>query len=649
MKYFKTNKITVTKIIILIFLIFLPFLNSDYGDNVRPQKITSDLAFYEINTCRISLLEFMAYNPNVAYQDHYKIRFNDYSSIRCFGTITGIDQIGHVFYISIGTNVFINLFLQSFFWLLIISFIKRKKEYDIRFRFLLASVITSILFCFGIYSESRFYEKKLFEIDLSIFTTYFDILIYLVFLYFLCLVVFESREKNFIQYVPFLFIIMGIFSGTNFYIFSLFFTNYGVLKIIENKKYLKLFSYLNLVLLIWCFLSIGNNYYLDPDKIRGLSNTSFNSNSLIFWTYFVVFFIIGIFEFSIDKRSYFSFEKINLKFLTASTLIIIFGYLGSSNPIFNFYNYYFFGLSKYGTDNQSLFGFDIWNSRVAWRGMFPSAETIGEFFAIVLLIFFINSINTKKIKPHIFLLLFPALGLLASNNKAAVVSLLFCIYLKFNSSFSIKKSYKAMFYSLVTGVFIFFVGIENLGYSYEFTSRNFINIGNDYILNEESSSLSFLNNLDNSSIIRIMILAIGQVAYFVNRSELWGIFLTRYNPEFINVFIGSGVFSLAKHYGEINLSKYKYATNIEMGFLLPHSSILLIFLFTGLIGLSLFLYFSIKQLFILRRNHYDAFLVILLLTINIFKSDSLIYMPWLIMYLIFNFVYKSNHQNKIKQ
>ena len=86
-----------------------------------------------------------------------------------------------------------------------------------------------------------------------------------------------------------------------------------------------------------------------------------------------------------------------------------------------------------------------------------------------------------------------------------------------------------------------------------------------------------------------------------------------------------------------------------MGFLLPHSSILLIFLFTGLIGLSLFLYFSIKQLFILRRNHYDAFLVILLLTINIFKSDSLIYMPWLIMYLIFNFVYKSNHQNKIKQ
>ena len=127
--------------------------------------------------------------PNVAYQDHYKIRFNDYSSIRCFGTITGIDQIGHVFYISIGTNVFINLFLQTFFWLLLISFVKRKKHYEISYKMLLSSVISSLLFCFGIYSESRFYEKKLFEVDLSIFTSYFDIFVYLLFLNFLILVV----------------------------------------------------------------------------------------------------------------------------------------------------------------------------------------------------------------------------------------------------------------------------------------------------------------------------------------------------------------------------------------------------------------------------------------------------------------------------
>ena len=143
-------------------------------------------------------------------------------------------------------------------------------------------------------------------------------------------------------------------------------------------------------------------------------------------------------------------------------------------------------------------------------------------------------------------------------------------------------------------------------------------------------------------------LTFGQIAYFVNRSELWGIFLARFNPEYLNVFFGSGVFSLAKQYGEINISKYKYATNIEMGFLLPHSTILLIFLFTGLIGLFLFLYFITKQLINLKKKQYNEFLVVLLLTVNIFKSDSLIYMPWLIMYLIFSFAHKTNYQNKIK-
>ena len=135
------------KIIFLLFLILFPFSISDYGDNVTPEKITSDLAFYEINTCSISLSEFLFHNINVAYQDHYKIRFNDYSSIRCFGTITGIDQIGNVFYISIGTNALINLFLQSFFWLTLISFISKSRNYALSHKLFLSSIISSILFC----------------------------------------------------------------------------------------------------------------------------------------------------------------------------------------------------------------------------------------------------------------------------------------------------------------------------------------------------------------------------------------------------------------------------------------------------------------------------------------------------------------------
>ena len=112
----KDKQLKYMKAIVLLVIIIVPFSLSDYTDQIKPEKITSDLRFYEINTCSISLNEFLLENPNVIYQDHYKIRFNNYSSISCFGQITGIDQIGYTFYISIGTNTILNLFLQSIFW-----------------------------------------------------------------------------------------------------------------------------------------------------------------------------------------------------------------------------------------------------------------------------------------------------------------------------------------------------------------------------------------------------------------------------------------------------------------------------------------------------------------------------------------------------
>jgi len=129
----KNNKTFKLKLITLLVTLVLPFSISDFSDNIQPEKITSDLSFYEINTCRISLFEFLLKNPNVIYQDHYKIRYNNYSSIECFGQITGIDQIGYVFYISIGTNTLFNLFLQSAIWILIISLFKRKEKFKFKF------------------------------------------------------------------------------------------------------------------------------------------------------------------------------------------------------------------------------------------------------------------------------------------------------------------------------------------------------------------------------------------------------------------------------------------------------------------------------------------------------------------------------------
>ena len=204
------KSLIIFKLTIIIFLTLIPFSISDYTDDVVPEKITSDLRFYEINTCSISLNEFLFHNPNVIYQDHYKIRFNNYSSIKCFGLITGIDQLNHEFYISIGTNTIVNLFLQSVFWLLIISIIKKdyfKKMKLVEFIFLgLASLLILIL----IYSEKRFYSNAFFELDLNIKISFIYLFSYIFFIGFYSVQILNSRSYQLINFLPFTFLFIGV-------------------------------------------------------------------------------------------------------------------------------------------------------------------------------------------------------------------------------------------------------------------------------------------------------------------------------------------------------------------------------------------------------------------------------------------------------
>ena len=130
-------------------------------------------------------------------------RFNNYSSIECFGRITGIDQIGYTFYISIGTNTLINLFLQSSFWIVLLSFFKKKEEYQFNFTKIITSSIVSLLYCVLIYSEFRYYQKTIFEMDLSLYNSYKYIYIYLLSIIFLGSNIFESRDEKIINFFHF--------------------------------------------------------------------------------------------------------------------------------------------------------------------------------------------------------------------------------------------------------------------------------------------------------------------------------------------------------------------------------------------------------------------------------------------------------------
>jgi len=632
----KDKQLKYIKLFFLLLIIIVPFSISDFSDQIRPEKITSDLRFYEINTCSISLNEFLIENLNVIYQDHYKIRFNNYSSISCFGQITGIDQIGYTFYISIGTNTILNLFLQSIFWLILISFIPKRKNFEFKNSILFSNLFTAFIVCVVIYAEQRYYSKVLFEFDINKNRSLFFLFIYFFFIGFFSFYVIQSRDENLLNFLPFTYILIGVYSGMNIYLLSIFFCTIGTSKILKNKKIRKYFSFINFLVFFWSFNAVGLDYYLKPDKIRGLSSTAYNFLSVSSWSYLMIISILGMYVFVSERKVIFNLNKLKNNFILTSMLLILLGYVGSSMPVINFYNYYFFGQTKYGTDNQDLFGVNFWGETEAWRGYFPSAETVGEFFALGLIIIFLLRKENKKFeKILIFGIPTLLIGLYASNNKAAFISLLLCFVLSINYEYKLKRVTKLFLLAPVVFVFVYFIRFENFLYSLNFSSNKMIEMGIGYG-NESfrSSSINYLQNLDETSfLIKLIILFFGFFAFLINRSELWGIFFARYNPETLEALFGSGPFILANHYSEINILDKKLYTGTPLGFLLPHSSALSIMLFFGLIGLIVFLIYVFYILYKGRKTNPKLFLLSLFILLNILKSDSIFYLPSFFLYL----------------
>jgi len=629
------------KIIFIFLILIIPWSLSNYTDDITPEKITSDLRFYEINTCEISLFEFLFNNFNVIYQDHYKIRFNDYSSIKCFGQITGIDQIGYVFYISIGTNTLVNLLLQSSFWLLLLSLIKREKNYIINIKKIFSILLGCLLLCIVIYAEQRFYSSKIFLLDLTTYKAYMYIFFYLFYIGYFSKLILDTRRKEIIYLLPFIYILVGLYSGFNIYFLSLFFVISGIEKLLDLPLNKLLFSPVNLIILFWGYNATGENHYLDPDKIRGLSNTVYNFLSTVSWAYFTIFLVVGITYFFIERMVDFNLKNFGQNFLISSTGIVVLGYLGSSIPFVNFFNYYLFGLTKFGTDNQEMFGFNYWGEKVAWRGFFPSAETIGEFFALSLLIFFLLKLDNYQMSKTAYLYLpICLIGLYTSNNRAATVALLLCLLLKLNKSFKFSKTYKTIFVLAFLVLTIAFIGFGNLNYSFNFTSNNMIKAGFDYSLDtNQSSAIQYIDDISSNSLSSLLLLLIGQIAFLVNRAELWGLFLSRYSPNFLEFLFGTGPFGLADHYSEIKISTLRIGTGQDFGFLLTHSSILLLLIFFGITGLVLILALGALLLKKLKRIDYDGYLITIFIILNLFKSDSILYLPSLVVYWAFISMY----------
>ena len=656
MKYKNTYKIFFG-----VLLILLPWSISKaiYDTPYSAQEIVNEsVGFYQTNTCRYSLGEIFQVN---SFNSKIEILPDLSSKVECFGKINGVDKAGEKIKVYVGTNPNIDFLLQSIFWLLMLSFIPKSKNFTPRFPNTLAIFIMTCLLFLHLMSEDRFYlsYSDTFTAKLS-YDNYLllSLLVGVPIILNIFLDIIKTRFYNLVNFLPFVFLFSGTYNSLNLNFFLLTISFIGILSIQEGS-YSKSFTFIYFIFSIIHVVNFKiSNTYFDVDKLKGFINSSQNKLSLIFWTLIIYFFINGLLYIFKESTKFVDLQKLKLNFLISASLIVLIGIASSLYNYFNYLSYYYLGLNKLGIKSfNSIEG-------NTWRGISPSAEAAGEYFAIVLLFWLIVSrLQFIKIAKFEIVLIFITLyGLYRSNNFAATVGLILFTILLFLNSSNLNTKLKKSIY--VVGL-LSIVGILNYGndYSYDFASKTLLHQGisaslvseslpgNEYGLNaaessnfgqilllEEndiklSSSLKYsLKEFTENGNIRFIPDKIATWSFIsvpINRSEKWGIFLAKYNPTIVEALFGYGPQQLSDYY-------LGHPTKYNEGLVLPHSSLLDILIFYGFFGVLLLSLFIISKSIQYRKNTLFAYLCFFIL-INYIKSDSILYLSSFVLSIfIFN-------------
>lgn len=637
-------------------------INSSENLNNAPELNELTIGEFQSNVCEFSFYEFWIENIN----NDYIIQTDNPSSIQCFSKVNGAGIINDKKIVYIGSNLNIDLLIQSMFWLVLLSFIPKDKNIKSRpFKYKNISIFVIIFLLFiHFISEESFYSlnSKKFSTDINEnFQLYSMILSLFIFLK-LFSDIFEKRYKNFMYFLPFIFLIHGTFNSSNLNIYLICFIFIGLSALFVNKNYKIAFVIYLILTFIWINFKEVNLPYFDVDKLKGFSSSSYNEYSIFFWSisfFLVVIGLLNYFKFSLEDLNIY---KLRVRFLLSGSLIVFFSILSALNPVINFFTYYYFGLNKTASKTFSSVAGN------AWRGISSSAEAVGEFFAFVILFTVIHSLYEKNYRYksfEIFLILVNIYGLYRSNNFSALISMIVLIALVI---VYLKVFNKKIKYSLtIISIFIFpiiyfsFFNVHNTEESskklmieaFEISNIEYLQTNEfgltpidenrfyEIILNSDSkekisTSLNFLveeYHFSKRNGIPNLTTLISTVATPINRSEKWGIFFAKYNPSSQTLFFGTGPINLTNYY-------LSHKTKANTGLILPHSSIFSYLVFFGISGLIILFGLTSGKLFKNRKNIY--FLIInFYFLINILKSDSILYFSSFVL-LIFAF-----HSDKI--
>ena len=632
----------------VICIILLPWFNTDIQNEYSISEVRQEnISFYEINPCKISIVQFIRNNIESVYQNHYYFRPNDKSPIQCFGRVAGVTvmqkELETQFIISIGTNSLINLIFQGLFWVFIFSLVpKNTKLSTSSYKFKNTSIlILSYLFTYSIYGESRFYENNLYEFDFSNIRSYFFIFL----AYFLIsknlIDIYEERSENLINFIPFFFLFTFIFSGFNFSFISSIFLYLGLVSYFNQEGNSK-FNFIYVLLSIWWLINSNGSFYFNIGKLRGFTSSVYEFNANLFWIVFLYLLLKGLYKFYNENKKYFNLNIFVQNLSFSSFFLLFFGITSANMPIINFFNYYFFGLQRYGVESKTPFALDEFGVRVSWRGIFPSSETIGEFYGIVLLFLLFRIVKSDRLRSTDYLgVLSASLGLYFSDNRTTMVlvfvlSIVYLCLIYFPSLFN-KKGILIILFLIPVGLISIFL----MSSGYEFASNSVTSQAMTFQFDSiYSSYLKLLSNgTESKSAFSYIFGFFSSLAFLLNRSEMWGLFFSRFNPTFMELLFGSGPLNFGQLYGEV-------VVNNPESFLLPHSSILSFIVFLGIIPMFLLFLFFIIQILNNKRN-YEFIIFVTFIFVNLIKNDSLNYIVPFIFYGILYLVLKNKNRLSI--
>ena len=648
--------------------------------------------FYQERSCSFSIFELI--NED---RERYNVEFlhEPSGNIECFGKNSWFeyqppkliengwetnepDKIK----IWISTNMSLDLLVQSIVWILLFSFIPKKKQKNLK-NIHIVCLLSTIIFYFHLVGEGSYYKNISREYDISILSREFSgdlyyenyyLYLYLGTIYiisYLLISLSQYRFYSYINYIPYVFVIFGTYASLNLNIYLIFFTVIGLFALFEKKVNAKLSILYFLFSIYWILNLDAKELNFDVDKLRGFVNSSQTTVSVVYWTLIFYLLICGLSYLFSESKDFFDGKVFRRNLLISSSMIFLIGNLAALNKLTNYFVFYFFGLNKFGMRSQQSIAGNT------WRGIAPSAEGMGEFFAFVILFTVIFSFQKKYKLNYLEILLFlvTLFGLIRSNNFAAMSSIFVIIILYFANEKIGSKKLLIVFTTVLVVLSGFVYSQFFREFSYSYLSSNILYEGvkaseidyemsvNQYGLNQAeqanyqyileipddsanlSSSLRFLlENYTygyNIKYIPSLVSVVNIGSYFINRSEKWGIFFAKYNPSVDEFLLGYGPQQITHYY-------FDHPTKYNYGLFLPHSSIfnyLIFFGFSGLILIISIIFFKFKK----EDVNSLTILLVLFFFLNFIKSDSLLYLPNLILLILILNFYKFKDSEKYQQ